>query len=522
MTRRKRNNTRISIQNSTQKKTVKTVVKPVEILLSRKKPIEAYRSSISNLFTENDVTLTTQGYVRLFTDTGYYGDVQKSLTIYQQDDLIGGLVDAFVNVANTRINFDLSSNNESESDIWETWARIVNSDTKSTLPGLTMLNEIIMKSMVLTGMAVPDFEWGELVVGKKILDFPMKINVFPSLGVKLQTSTLIFGEEDVLVGVSDTFYKSTIETANTDVAVQTLFTDYGEKGKAMIRKNAYPIKFKYTPNNQTLYPTPMLKRSFESIALRHKLLDSDLSILEMVINKITQIKVGDKDNPPIASQYDEDGKLERNGDIEEAQLLFSTLDSSSEIIATPYYYDIKVIMPDTTFVLDQKKYVQSTCNIYSNFGIMIDPSASSNSIQFEQMNLKNYEKNAMNIQNYVAGWYNWLVFQIYKRNLGKIKAIPTITFDRPDVYTDAYLNQLANLYTLGATDVYTLLEKYGLDPDKIKERKKIQKKDDVDTIWEARASFKQQTVNGNETKTSSTSNSGGINDKSKANPINAK
>ena len=498
---------------------VTTTLKPKQVELHRlKDSMAAYRGSIANLFTSNDPTLTTRGWVRLFYDTGYYGDVAKCLTIYQRDDLVAGLVDSLVNAANTKLNLDLPSNNQNEFEVWEQWARMVNIDTIGILPGITMLNEQIMKSMMLTGMAVVDFAWSELKVGKRVFEFPTKITIYPSLSVKLQASTTDFGGEEVLINVSDTYYKNTLENAVDDVAVERLFTDVDDKGrKAMARKNAYAIKYKYSPNNQTLYPNPMINRSMESIALRHKMIDADISTLELIINKIIQIKVGDKDNPPTSAQYDESGNKISEGDIEEAQSLFEALTDEVEVIATPYNYNIEVVTPDTVVLLNQSKYVQSTFNIYANFGILLDPSSNSNSAQFEQLNLKNYEKNAVDLQTHVAAWYLWLISLIMKRNSGRLKAMPNPNFDIPDIYDSAYLTGLANLYTAGLPDAYTVLEKFGLDPNKIRERKLMQKKEE--SLWEAPATFKQQVVNGKSgtsdvnTKTVANSDRGGTNNR---------
>lgn len=488
---------------------VKTELRPRNIDMKRLKgSMAAYRGSIANLFTSNDPTLTEKGWVRLFQSTGYYGDVTKSLTIYERDDLVAGLVDALTNAANTKINFDLPSNNQNEADAWTQWAKFINIDSKGILPGLSMLNEQIMKSMILTGMAVVDIDWGEIKVGKRVFEFPTKISIYPSLGVKLQASTKNFGSEEVLLGISEQFYKDTIENASDDVAIETLFSDWDDKGrKAMIRKNAYPIKYKYTPNHQTLYPNPMLNRSMESIALRHKMIDADISTLEIIINKIIQIKVGDKDNPPVPTQYDDSGNKIQDGDIEEAQALFEGLEDEIEVVATPYNYNIEVVTPDTTVLLDQSKYVQSTFNIYANFGILLDPSSNSNSVQFEKLNLKNYEKNATDLQSHVAAWYLWLCTMIIKRNNGRLKALPNPVFDKADISSDDYLKELANLYSIGGPDIYTVLEKYGLDADKIRERKTMQKKEEK--LWEAPATFKQSVVQGGQTKTVGTSDGGG-------------
>ncbi|MDD4804336.1 MAG: hypothetical protein PHN69_04105 [Candidatus Pacebacteria bacterium] len=501
--------------SGSKKSETKSVLKPTTIQLNKlKNSVEAYRGSIANLFTSNDPTITPQGWVRLFTDTGYYGDVQKCLTIYQRDDLIGGLVDALANSANSKLNFDLPSNNQDEAEVWNQWAKLVNIDAKGGLPGLGMLNEKIFRSMIVTGMAVVDIEWGNIKNGRKVYEFPTKITLYPTLGIKLQASTTNYGEEDVILGISDAFYKSTLSNASDDVAIQTLFTDWDDKGKkAMKRNNAYAIKFRHTPNNQTLYPNPMINRSMESIALRHKLMDADISTLEIIINKIIQIKVGDKDHPPMPASYDENGNLLQDGDIELAQELFESLEDEVEVIATPYNYDIDVVTPDTTVLLNSDKYTQAIFNIYANFGIFLDPNANSNSSVFEKLNLKNYEKNAMDLQAHAAGWYLWLAGKIIQRNKGSLKALPMPTFDRPDVYTDNYLSNLLDLYKIGGSDIFTVLEKYGLDPDKVRERKIIQNENEE--LWEAPATFKQQVVEGGKTKEVSSQHSEGAPNKSK-------
>ena len=432
------------------------------------------------------------------------------------DDLIGGIIDSMVNVANTNLNFGLPSKNTKELAAWKTWSRLVNIDLKSVLPGAPILNEQLMLSMLKTGMAVPDFEWGKLRVGQREYEFPTKITIYPSLGVKLQSSDK-FGEEDVLIGLSEEYKDTQRDNATDDVPYTVQYTEHdGTKKTALKRKNAYAIKYKYDNQRPTLYPNPILKRSFESIALRHKMIDADISLLEMIINKIIQIKVGDKDHDPLPSRTNEDGSIS-DGDIELAQDLFEDMDSDVEVIVTPYFYEIKVILPDTMFLLDQKKYAQSTYNIMSNFGILLDPNASSNIAQFEKINLKNFEKFATTLQAYISAWYTWVAMQIVKRNGGKLKTLPVITFDKPDIYDPGFLDSLTNLVDKGYMDIFTLQDKFGLDPESIKENLLRQKEveDKYEGIYEPRPTFKQEVVTGNETKTTSTSNGGGETDKSK-------
>lgn len=453
--------------------------------------LSAYQSNISNMFTETDPTVTEQGYMRMFTDTGYYGDVIKSLTIYEQDDLVAGLVDAVINSCNTNINFSVSEKNTDEKEIWNKWKKIINTGMKNVLPGIKMLNEKIFSSLVKTSMSVNDFEWGDVKIGKKTYKLPTKIVQYPVLGTKLRSSVNTFGDEDVMVSISKAYFDTFMQTKDNDVGYKNLFVDIGEN-KLMIKKNAYAIKYKHDGNSKTLYPNPILKRSFESIALRHKLLDSDMSTLELVINRIIQIKVGDKDNLPQDSSIDDDGN-EVPGDLELAQETFGALKNNIEVITTPYYYEIVITNPNTDTLRDKGKYAQSTINILSNFGIIIDPSGGADNKALELINVKNYRNLCISLQNHVAAWYSWLCLQIIQKNMDKIKEVPDITFGQPDLHSIETLEFYKDLTNNSYLDINSLLTESGFVPELIEENLKQQMKKEEENpgLYEARATFKQ-------------------------------
>jgi hypothetical protein len=495
----KKNPSKISVTKK--ENTMSVIIPKTTTIKELKETVSAYRSNISNLFSDTDPTLTTQGYMRMFTDTGYYGDVIKCLSIVEQDDLAGGLTEMVINAANTNISFNLDSENEKEEKIWYKWKELINTGLKNTLPGITMLNERILKSLVETSMSVIDFEWEDVTIGRNTYKLPIKMIQYPVLGTTLRSSIEDFGDEEVLVSVSESFYNTTMKNHSTDVAYQSLFVDMGvdESGKAkraMIKKNAYAIKYKYTGNSKTLYPVPMLKKSFESFALKHKLMDSDMSLLELLINKIIQIKVGDKDNKPLASSTDENGQ-EVLGDIELAQELFGAMDKEVEVVATPYYYEIKVVMPDATVLMNQDKYKQSTLDILANFGIIMNPNSGADNKALEKINLKNYDALITSFQNHIVGYYKWLALQIINKNRGKIKELPFITFDRPDVYDTNMLDFLKGMTDQGYLDIYTLQEKAGFNAKIVEERLKKQKKmeEDNEGFYDPRPTFKQVVQN---------------------------
>ncbi|MDD4804015.1 MAG: hypothetical protein PHN69_02470 [Candidatus Pacebacteria bacterium] len=486
-------------KSTTDGDTIKTIKNgnTVSILIPKKtnlnslKEALAYKSNISNMFSSTDPTVTADGYMRLFTDTGYKGDVIKALTIADQDDLAGGLIDSIVNTSNTEIIFTT----ENENNIWKKWKELINLQLKNILPGTKMLNLKLLLSLVKTGMAVPDFEWEEVMIDRKTYWLPTKIIPYSVLDTELRTDVSTI-DEQVLVNVSDAYYNSVKNNATTDVAYKNLFVEYkGEDKKtkrSMIKNNAYAIKFNYDANAKTLYPVPMLKRSFESIALRHQLMDSDMSTLEYIINKIIQVKVGDKENPPQNDSEDSDGK-KIEGDISAAQGMFSgMLQGKTEYIVTPYYYEIKIHTPDIELMKDNKKFTQSTNNIMANFGILIDGSSDDNPT-LEKINLVNYLNLSESLQEHIVGWYKWLAYQIIKKNKGKIKELPKIGFVRPSVDDTEMLEFYKKLTDQGYVDIYSLLEMVGQNPDTIIERLKDQKEKEKENpgLFEARATFKQ-------------------------------
>ena len=79
-----------------------------------------------------------------------------------------------------------------------------------------MLNLKLLLSLVKTGMAVPDFEWEEVVIERKTYWLPTKIIPYSVLDTELRTDVSTI-DEQVLVNVSDAYYNSVMNNATTDV-----------------------------------------------------------------------------------------------------------------------------------------------------------------------------------------------------------------------------------------------------------------------------------------------------------------
>jgi len=476
------------------------------------KQMDAFRSSIGNLFTSNDPTLSSQGKVEKLMQQGYWGDVIKSLKIYESDAVIKKLIDESTYCANTKVMFS-STDDEKTKEVYEEWAKRINEDVPNVIPGINTVAEWILLSLLKTGMAVPDFEWQDIDINGEIYTLPMKLNVHPTLAVKLKSSPLKFGYEEVWLGLnitSDDFKK---ETANADQSYLVKYVEmvpgnspYGGKvlnevwhDKAQTKNtilcvkkpNAFALKYKWSAQDTTYYPIPPLKALFAPIAMKHKLQEADMSLLQRVISRIIHVKVGDKDNPPKPDIVDKDGNVTKKGTL----TLYSEMwqeGEGTQIFTTDYTVSIEDKIPDLELVLNQAKYIPSLMEIMGAFGIMQDPDSKVGSAPHAQLNLTKYEKYLEDLQKIVIGYIKWLCKEIDKKN-PKIKKPSNIVMNPPYIDT-ATQKSLADLFKMGAVDIYTLLESIDLDPTQIKARKEKQLGDNMtngENVWSPPTSLVQ-------------------------------
>jgi hypothetical protein len=421
--------------------------------------------------------------------------------------------------ANQRYSFNLSDKYVKEESFWNEWAETVNETAKNVPMGLSSIFRQVFQSMIITGMAEPDVNWENVRIDGKMYTVPTKITLLPILATKLLTGK-VFGDEEIWLSIDEESETATRESTSEDQKYSIRYagdsdsTDYKKRKPGIIKPNAEAIKFNWTPNNMTMYPVPILKRAFVSIALRHKFLEADMSLLDGIIERIIQIKVGDKDTELFAD--DENGE----GDLTMASKMFQE-NLITQMVVTPYYYDIKVIQPDTALLLKADKYIQTSANIMNAFGIILDPSNTTNVTNEEKINTVMFKEYVRELQEHVASYMTKLCREIVRRN-PKLKGNPKFTFDKPDFEDTGFKSQLVSLYNYGLLDAYSILEKFGFNPDNIIERlKKQQRVEKEDEIFTVRATFKQEAQRvGGDTVQSDKKDTGGRPTKSQENTNN--
>jgi hypothetical protein len=483
----------------------------------QRRGLQAYRSSIGNLFTSTDETLSKTGFVELLTEKGYWGDVIKSLWIYETCDIVKGLVNRQIDCSCNGYNFQVPEEDELSVKVFSEWGNRINEGTKTVLPGIETINEWITKSLALTGMAIPDLEWGVMEIEKKKYKVPVKINVLPSLGVKVKSSTIKFGEEQVWLGINEN-EAETLSTANKDENYKVRFMgiettlkkdangepigverEAYEANKprpndeirssqglyAVERPNAFVIKYGWTPQDKTYYPIVPLKSIFQIIALRYKIVEAQISALEDVITDVMLIKVGDKDveiTPDLISQA---GNIFSEGDLSKASKILEE-GEARQIIAVPWYYNIEWKQANLTLLTDQSHMVASNQAILNAFGVVQDPDARGNTNTFEEINTKTFTRQLEKLQKYIERYWGWVINQIMEKN-PSLKVKPNLKLNPPNVDSTDLKRLLFEMYKGGALSHQTLMDRMEIDESQETARKKMEDKD----LWEAPVSFNQ-------------------------------
>jgi len=485
------------------KKKTKAISPVSSFNLVKSKRLMAFRSSIGNLFTSSDETLSTTGYVECLSYEGYWGDVIKSLKIYESSEFIHQLIDRTVYCSNTR--YDFQTKDKKLKKVLKEWSENVNGDMVSILPGLANINRWIFKSMRLTGMAVPDIEWGKMKIGKTEYELPVKMTVLPTLSVKLlSVNKLSFGTEEIWLGMNEEVEKENFQNAETDVNYTVKYvgwtkeTSRDNKGSltttklkkyfdddkredtvrgyyAVKRPNAFAIKYGWTPQDKTFYPIPPLKPFFPILAMRFKIMEAQISTLEDIITQLITVKVGDADHEPDPTLLSAAGNVISQGMVGDATKIWEE-GEVQQIITMPYYMEIKRDTPDLGLLLNQDKLVATNQAILNGFGIIQDADAGSNTQNMEQVNLKTFSRQLEEYQKYVENFYDILIKKILEKN-PNLTGNAKFKYDSPNVEAKNVLGIYQDLYKMGAISHKTLCEKHEIDAEEEIKRIKEQEKD---------------------------------------------
>jgi len=391
-----------------------------------------------------------------------------------------------------------------EEKVWEEWSKVANQKIPNVLGGLNEFLKWVAKSLLLTGMAACEWNYEEVQIGRRGYQLPTKIAVHPSSSVRIQRYSNKFLEEDFYIYIpvilkQEWAWKHEIVDNFNDPSEAKGFNlrhkwleTVGQKGK----ENAFVLRFNWSPsdlssqeieweysnrsdyaqgvssyiylqNESNSYPLPIFRRLLPALMLREQLFASDASILDGIINLITIFKYGTDEHPANPSKRDEDGKVisGKEGDL---YWLKKTIESSLTGNAVNLYLDhrteVGTLERDTSSLLSNEKYLQSTIEILQFFGIF--GSNWTGRTRFEEVNASSQEERVKNLRTHVLGLMHVLIDQTKKKNSSLIRR-PNPVFAPINIRPVQWWELMRDLRKMGQISNDDLLRQVGLNQDAV-------------------------------------------------------
>lgn len=446
---------------------------------------------------------------------GYHEQCKKAWEMYETDRLFRYLVDRCGDFAangfeweipiDKKINFTewlkkkifkTSTQEEKEHKVWSKFASTLNKSVKNVMPGIDEVNNWTVKHLLLGAMAPLEWEWGKITVDDVDYEVPIKMVMHNSLSIALSRSTQSFADEEMYLKLSSGIQSITEAIKLTQIGIGTqVMKDspdwhqiklMGSTGKPKLE--GFAIKYKWSPGDNTalvygrnvhvgqgLYPTPPFSGLYETLIMRRALTAADIAILDGIINFILDWEIGDATklqvapgkeilpNQPLAAKYDSSGTKISKSTIEMAKEMI-TSDTRGNVMQLfhPYYMKLNIKIPDTSVLLNNIKYVQSTVEVYQAFGILLSPA--DKRMDFSGINVQNFEQMLDNIRLcYIKRFWEALASEIVERNKDKLTVVPNMIFRPLNTKTEEFKKGLLELMKMGKLSTEGLHVGYGLD-----------------------------------------------------------
>lgn len=395
---------------------------------------------------------------------------------------------------------------EREESFWNAWAEQINENVNGIVPGLDEVNSWIVKHLLLSAMWVGAWELGEMKHGKQTFIVPTKMTCYPAPAISIRRERDVFGSERFFyrlppgsksIPIREGERVDTIDSIwakgplDQELPLMNRQNGLGQTESFVLRYNWSPADLVTQRNGNIvntgagLYPILPFLGLLPALVTRQKLFAADLSILDGIINFIMQWKIGDKDHPPEAPKY-VNGKLVKTGTIAEVQRLIQQgrFGPAMELFL-PYYVELKLLTPDTSTLVNEVKYIQSTIEIFQAFGIFFSRSASGSRERMERINITNFEEFLAALRRHCAAFWKMMATHIVKLNPGKLTHVPRWVLNPLNTKNDAFVNQLHALAKIGRLSARTLLKHHGLDESTEALRMAHEQATDMDDLFDA-------------------------------------
>jgi len=474
--------------------------------------------------------------IDLRVPVGYYEQVKRVLKFFDTDPLFAYLVRRIWEFGNNRFDWVVPAKDgdadaaAKEQGLWNYWARMINYDTSHILPGIDNINIGMFKALSLAGMAPMHWQWGWVDYDGEKFWLPVKMKIEHPLSVAIVPSRTFGGFSVYLKRSLGT--SGDIDMADeTKIGVAVDDTRKSNEYRELRPATSFLLRFEYATvdarvnrsgagqwsiasqggidDKNSGYPTVPYICLQEAMQLRRGLAAADLRLIDGIINYILLWLVGNSDqdkagrfvHAPRPERKDKDGKVIEKSTISYVKDLLENTEKADVLeLVLPYWIDVRMVSPDTTALLDHRKYLHATSEILHRFGIFWGEESDNPRSGGSALDVSAFE---MQVENYrqahIARFWEMLALRImnHPRNAGKFKCDPPNYQWRPMATRVAeWRSELIELARIGRLSAETMWRQMGISP--AAEEFRIRDENDRGLTDEANrhtpVSFAQQTV----------------------------
>ena len=402
----------------------------------------------------------------------YLADVKMVRFFYRTEPIVSTVVNKLVEIGVNELVF--SKNGLSDNEF-----RIFN----AIKPQLLNFAEVMAQEFLLSGLVVPEFTFKSVdkdyltsygIKKKTTMQIPDSMWVRDPKTIIIKSSVLtdqpiyflkipkefiefIINKGKYSDGTEDTELYNALKKEYPEMVAAVL------DGKTEIKlENDNVIRRKYLSDNP--YPIPYVAPSLEALQHKRKLRRMDYSIVDKVISAIMHIKIGSDDFPVTDAPEDQEYVDDIKSQLEMRSNSQLELERIFQLI-TNHVVDINWVFPDTSTLLDEKKYEDINQEILFGLGfprILITGESQRTGTSDPEMALiapirtmENFRKKLIEIVRIVCKRVS---------ELNGFNSTPTVYFKEINMHKFSdFINGLVKLYEVSALSRTDLTEVYGYD-----------------------------------------------------------
>lgn len=434
---------------------------------------------------------------RLSVPEDYYTRVDWSNEYYAQEPLVHALVNRDIDQAITQQELQMPEENEDERTALDEWRKNVNRGL-GQYGGLQEYNRNLMLDLILSSFSFTIANWGPLLVGKKVYQFPKTlINLNPMsiipwfdpiAGVKKYYYMLSPAQWEAIKKRRKNSISEIIPDARARLKTGLDFLDHG-------RSFAYRYQYQRIPTGgfylelptegvyicsirgrqQELYPNPTLVPIFSAIAMKRKLALADWAVADGMVNMFVVWKFPPATNPTKAKQIVQ--KFMAGGRVQSH--------------AVPAGVEVQIVTPDPKILDSSDKFWVPVSEIMAHFGYPLNSkSRGAGDLDSGPLDLSSNRARLQFWRETIQSSNDYWLEEIGLRNAWDFDIYSI--FQTRDLDDDANFRTFAMaLWDRGALSTETLHDLAKTSTEREAARRKAEKSKGLDNLFEIRPTFSQ-------------------------------